>query len=122
LQSDGGTRCASINAATLALIDAGVPMREFVVACAAGFYENVPLMDLNFYEDSSGGPDMPVAILSKSNKITLLQMDSKLHLDTFEKVLDCAVEGCHRTYEILYAHVKERTQQLVNARGGGGAI
>jgi len=61
---------------------------------------------------------MPVAILPKSNKITLLQMDSKLHLDTFERVLECAMEGCQKTYEILYAHVKERTQQLVSSRGG----
>jgi len=122
LQADGGTRCASINATTLALIDGGIPMKEFVVACAAGCYENVPLMDLNYFEDSSGAPDMPVAIYAKSNKIALLQMDSKLHLDTFEKVLECAIEGCHKTYEMLYAHVKERTQQLVNSRGGGGAI
>ena len=36
LQADGGTRCASITAAALALADAGVPMRDLVVACAAG--------------------------------------------------------------------------------------
>jgi len=117
LQADGGTRCAAINAATLALIDAGIPMRDFVVACAAGCADTVPLMDLNYYEDSSGGPDMPVALLPKSNKITLLQMDSKLHLDTFEKVLTCGIEGCHKTYEVLLTQVKERTQRLVNARG-----
>jgi len=92
-------------------------MRDFVVACAAGCAYTVPLMDLNYYEDSSGGPDMPVALLPKSNKITLLQMDSKLHLDTFEKVLACGVEGCHKTYEVLLTQVKERTQRLVNARG-----
>jgi len=74
-------------------------------------------MDLNYYEDSSGAPDMPVAILPKSNKITLLQMDSKLPLDTFEKVLKCGVEGCQKTYEILLSHVKERTQRLVDSRG-----
>ena len=60
---------------------------------------------------------MPVAILPKANKITLLQMDSKLHLDTFEKVLECAIEGCQKTYEILFNHVRERTQSLINARG-----
>eukprot|EP01125_Pyxidicula_operculata_P009606 TRINITY_DN3156_c0_g2_i1.p1 TRINITY_DN3156_c0_g2~~TRINITY_DN3156_c0_g2_i1.p1 ORF type:complete len:245 (-),score=31.12 TRINITY_DN3156_c0_g2_i1:600-1334(-) len=117
LQADGGTRCASINAATLALIDAGIPMKDFVVACAAGCADNVPLMDLNYYEDSSGAPDMPVAILPKSGKITLIQMDSKLHLDTFEKVLACAIEGAKKTYDVIVSHVRERTQQLVNSRG-----
>jgi exosome complex component RRP41 len=118
LQADGGTRCASINAATLALIDAGIPMRDFVVACSAGCFDGTPLMDLNYLEDSSVvSPDMPVAILPKSNKITMLQMDSKLHIDTFEKVLKCAVEGCHKIYEILSTKVKERTQSLVSSRG-----
>lgn len=81
-----GTRCACINAACLAIIDAGIPMRDFVVACAAGYYDKTPLVDLNFYEDSSGSPDMPVAIFPKSGTITMLQMDSKLHTETFESV------------------------------------
>lgn len=34
LQSDGGEAVAAINAATLAVIDAGVAMRDYVVACA----------------------------------------------------------------------------------------
>jgi exosome complex component RRP41 len=117
LQSDGGAKCASINAACLALIDAGVPMRDFVVSCSAGFYDKSPLLDLNYYEDSSGSPDMPVAILPKSGDVTLLQMDSKMSIDTFEEVLQCAVQGCQRIYEILLAVVKERTQTLLNCRG-----
>ena len=37
LQSDGGTLCACINAATMALVDAGIPMQDLVVACSAGY-------------------------------------------------------------------------------------
>jgi len=117
LQSDGGTRSAAINAATLALIDAGIPMLDFVVACTVGCVDNIPLIDLNFYEEGSGTPDMPIALLPKSNNIILLQMDSKLPLDTFEKVLKGAVEGCQRTYDILLAIVKARTLKLVESRG-----
>jgi exosome complex component RRP41 len=36
LAADGGTRCAAVNAVSLALAHAGVPMRDLVVACAAG--------------------------------------------------------------------------------------
>ena len=39
LQADGGTRCAAINAALLALADAGIPMRDMVAACAAGYLD-----------------------------------------------------------------------------------
>ena len=36
LADDGGRLCAAINAATLALMDAGIPMKDFCVGCAAG--------------------------------------------------------------------------------------
>ena len=51
LQADGGTRCAAINAAFLALASAGVPMRDTIAACAAGYLDATPLLDLNYAED-----------------------------------------------------------------------
>jgi len=36
LQADGGSRCAALDAAAVALADAGIPMRDMVSACAAG--------------------------------------------------------------------------------------
>lgn len=39
-----GNRCASINAATMALIDAGIPMKDFVCACSASYIEDTPLL------------------------------------------------------------------------------
>ncbi|WVZ98610.1 LOW QUALITY PROTEIN: hypothetical protein U9M48_044025 [Paspalum notatum var. saurae] len=73
LQADGGTRSACINAATLALADAGIPMRDIVTSCSAGYLCSTPLLDLNYIEDSAGGPDVTVGILTKMDKVTLLQ-------------------------------------------------
>lgn len=56
-------------------------------SCAAGCIEGVPILDLNYLEDSSGSPDLPVAILPQSEKVVMCQMDSKLPMDMFEKVL-----------------------------------
>lgn len=39
-----GTRSACINAATLALADAGVPMRDIVTSCSAGYLNSTPLL------------------------------------------------------------------------------
>ncbi len=50
IQSDGGDRAAAINATTLALSNAGIPMQDFVMACTAGFVDNTPLLDLNHTE------------------------------------------------------------------------
>ncbi|KAF0911772.1 hypothetical protein E2562_012279 [Oryza meyeriana var. granulata] len=78
LQADAGTRAACINAATLALADAGIPMRDIVTSCSAGYLCSTPLLDLNYIEDSAGGPDVTVGILAKMDKVTLLQV-TKYH-------------------------------------------
>ena len=44
LQTDGGAVCAAINAVTLAVQDAGIPMLDFVVACTAGYLERTTLV------------------------------------------------------------------------------
>jgi exosome complex component RRP41 len=112
LQADGGTRCAAINAATLALIDAGIPLVDFVVACAVGYIDETPILDLNYLEDSSGNPDIPVAIFPKTNKIAMLQMDSKLPLDKLEKVLTVAIDGCQRIYQHMVDVTRNNAQNL----------
>ncbi|KAJ7533229.1 hypothetical protein O6H91_13G038500 [Diphasiastrum complanatum] len=112
LQADGGTRSACINAAALALADAGIPMRDLVASCAAGFLNNTPLL-----EDSGGGPDVTVGVFPKLDKISLLQMDSKLPIDLFEKVLELATEGAKATAEYMRERLSENTRQLVSARG-----
>ena len=74
LQADGGTRCAAINAALLALADAGVPLRDMVAACAAGYLDKTPILDMNYLEDAGGGPDVVVGAHMSSGVIVLLQV------------------------------------------------
>ena len=50
LQADGGVRAAAINAAVLAIIDAGIPMKDTMAACSAGFLDDTALLDLNYME------------------------------------------------------------------------
>lgn len=117
LQADGGTRSACINAATLALADAGIPMRDLVTSCSAGYLNNTPLLDLNYLEDSAGGPDVTLGILPKVDKVTLLQSDAKLPIDTFENVMQLAVEGCKAIAKYIREVLLERTRELEQLRG-----
>ncbi|GBG88023.1 hypothetical protein CBR_g46394 [Chara braunii] len=94
LETDGGTRSACINAATLALADAGIPMRDLVAACAAGYLNGTPLIDMNSLEETGGGPDLTVGLQPKLDKVSLLQMDSRLPIDVFEKTFNLAMDGC----------------------------
>jgi len=108
LQADGGTRCASITAAALAIADAGVPMRDLVVACAAGKVEDTVVLDLYDAEDKLGSADVPVAYMPNLNAITLLQMDGILTPDEFEKAVSIAIDGCKKIYTMQKEALKTK--------------
>jgi exosome complex component RRP41 len=114
LQFDGGTTQICINAATLALIDAGIPMSDYVCACSAGCIENEAILDLNFTEESYDTPELSVALLPKSDKVTLLQMESRLHVDKFESVMELAAKGCKEVYDALDQEVRSNMKELLN--------
>jgi exosome complex component RRP41 len=100
LQADGGSRCAGIAAASVALADAGINMRDLVSACAAGRLGDKIVLDINDLEDKEGDADMPVAYLPNMEQITLLQLDGKLSSSQFNECLNKAIDGCKLVYEI----------------------
>jgi len=108
LQADGGTRCASITAASLSLADAGIPMRDLVVACAAGKVDDTVVLDLMDTEDKIGTADVPVALMPNLNAITLLQMDGILTLEEFENAVNLAIEGCRKIYALQKEALKTK--------------
>lgn len=99
LQADAGTRTAAINAATLALADAGIPMKGLVSACAVGKVDGQLVLDLNKPEDNYGQADLPVA-MTQDGEITLLQMDGHLTPEELEESLEMAKKGCQQILEI----------------------
>ncbi|NIO37918.1 exosome complex exonuclease Rrp41, partial [Candidatus Bathyarchaeota archaeon] len=108
LQADGGTRCASITAASLALADAGIPMRDMVTACAAGKIDDTIVLDLNDTEDKKGTADIPVALMPNFNAVTLLQMDGILAYPEFEKAVNLALKGCRQIHNLQKEALKAR--------------
>ena len=76
VQGDGGTRTASITGAFMALADACfwmrrqkmiecVPIKDFIAAISVGIYQNVPVLDLNYIEDSKADVDMNVVMVGR---------------------------------------------------------
>jgi len=108
LEADGGTRTASINAATVALVDAGIPMRDLVVSCAAGKYEGRLVVDLGDYEDKKGEADVPVAYMPKLDRVTLLQMDGILTPEEVNECVKLAIDGCKQIYEVQREALKKK--------------
>ena len=108
LQADGGTRCAALDAASVALVDAGIPMRDLVCACAAGKAADTLILDVNNEEDQAGQADMPIGYMPNLGQITLLQLDGVLTPDEFKKCVEIGIDGCKQIYEIQKNSLREK--------------
>ncbi|HEY6821922.1 MAG TPA: ribonuclease PH [Burkholderiales bacterium] len=82
LQADGGTRTAAITGAFVALHDAlswlkgkgllaQLPIRDFVAAVSVGIFQGVPVLDLDYAEDSACGTDMNVVMTAAGGFVEL---------------------------------------------------
>ena len=87
IQADAGTRTAAINAAAVALADAGVPMRDMVSSVAIGKIDGKYVVDLAGKEEDASDCDLPVAVMAESGKVSLLQMDGSLTAKDVKEML-----------------------------------
>ena len=108
LQADAGTRVAGITAASLALADAGIPMRDLIVGCAAGKVDGVVVLDLNKEEDNYGEADVPMAILPRSREIALLQMDGDMTYEELKSAMDMAMEAAQSIHKMQIEALKRK--------------
>ena len=69
-------------------------------------------LDLNYIEESSDTSEVTIAMLPKSSKITLAQMESRLHVDKLEEVFKLAGEGCKQMYEVMDKTIRDRAEDL----------
>jgi exosome complex component RRP41 len=103
-----GTRTAAINAAAVALADAGIEMKDLVTAIACGKADGKIVLDLNEAEDNYGEADMPIALMPRTKQITLLQMDGQLTKEEINKMLELAFSACEQIYAKQSAALKEK--------------
>jgi exosome complex component RRP41 len=115
LSSDGSVLAALLNASTLALIDAGIPMKDYVCACTAGSTSSYssndesadPLLDLNAQEELEL-PFLTVGTLGGSDSVSVLVMETKVQVGRLEGMLAVGVDGCKQVREVLDGVVRER--------------
>lgn len=112
VESDGGTRVTGINAAALALADAGIPMKGMVSATASGIVDDTVVLDVNGLEDKKGNADIPIATINGGDEITLLQMDGDISKETLDEALSLAKKGCSDLYEQQRAALLEKYESI----------
>jgi len=110
IQSDGGLPWACFNACSLALMDAGVPMRDLCVACGVGFVDQTVLVDPNSSEsmvfgNSSSGGELWMAIAPREMKVVCCSFIGKISPATLEVLTSSAEEGCKQMFHVLSSYV-----------------
>jgi ribonuclease PH len=106
LQADGGTRCASITGSMVALADAIAwlrdkgavtqdPLRDFVAAVSVGIVGGVPVLDLDYVEDSGCDTDMNVVMTGAGRFVEIQGTAEKVAFtrEEMSRLLDLSAEG-----------------------------
>ncbi|HIH11564.1 TPA: exosome complex exonuclease Rrp41 [Candidatus Woesearchaeota archaeon] len=107
-QTDAGTRCAAISAASMALAVAGIPMKDLVSSVAVGKVDDKVVVDLDYMEEhieefnpesaAASVADIPVAMIHNTKEVTLLQMDGKVSKEDLIYALELAKKGIEQVY------------------------
>ena len=116
LQADGGTRTAAITGAFVALHDAvswmrtrkiiaDTPIRDFVAAVSVGLHRGVPVLDLDYAEDSSCDCDMNVVMTGNGG---FVEVQGTAEGEPFSRAqLDALLALAQRGTGELFAHQKK---------------
>ncbi len=109
-QTDAGTRCAAITAASMALAHAGIPMKDLISAVAVGEVDGTVVADLNYDEEAYDAvvSDIPVAMTANKKEITLLQMDGEISKASLIKALEMAAIATEKIYQVQKAALKNK--------------
>ena len=126
-QTDAGSRCCGINAAAIALADAGIPMKDIVAAVAVGRADGQVIVDLDYEEEhlhefieveSQEVADIPVAMIPSTSEITLLQMDGIIPKEDLMRAIGKAKDAIMKISEIQRNALKEKYEESGNYEAG----
>lgn len=133
-----GVLQTAINAVTLALVDAGIPMNDYICATSAGLVDDMAILgtpqtlthfltvDLNSTEEADI-PHVTIATLGKSEKITLVQVspwrrisaesesERAFPMQSFETLLSLALSGCEKVHGMMVQTTRERSQHILQS-------
>lgn len=112
LEANAGTRCAGLIAASVALADAGIPIKDLISAVACGKVNGQIVVDLSKEEDNNGEADLPIAIIPRTGEIVLMQMDGHLTEEEFYTALDLGINACKKIYELQKEALKRKYMEV----------
>lgn len=125
-QTDAGSRCAGICAASMALADAGLVMEDLVCSVSVGHIDNTLLVDLDYNEEAFDGvvADIPLAVIPRTGEYTLLQMDGIIEKEDLFKAMELAKKAMDQIYEAQKNALKEKymTESVMAEKAVQGGV
>lgn len=123
LSQDGSILAAALNAATLALIDAGIPMSDYIAACTVGSTagmsekeeESDPVLDVNGLEENEL-PFLTVGSTGDGDRVNCLVMETKCQVARLEGMLSVGLDGCRQIRGILDGVVRAHGRKLLQGK------
>lgn len=115
ISDDGGRLSAAINATTLALIDASIPMVDFCCSCTGVDH----LVDLNRREETS---QVIVSMLPQRGKIVSVLSQARTTYNELEQVIETTCDGCRSIFDVMQNAVREHATKLLSAKMGQATL
>ncbi|MDG2090722.1 MAG: ribonuclease PH [Gammaproteobacteria bacterium] len=116
IQADGGTRTASITGACVALVDAlsvmqeqgrikQSPLKQMIASVSVGIYKGVPVLDLDYLEDSSAETDMNVVMTDNGGFIEVQGTgeDGEFSAEELSQLISLAQNGIVQLFSVQHA-------------------
>ncbi|WP_027389573.1 ribonuclease PH [Chrysiogenes arsenatis] len=126
LQADGGTRCAAINGACVALADAidillerqkitTSPLCDTVGAISAGIYQDWPILDLDYLEDSTAMVDMNFVMTGRGLLVEVqgTAEEKPFSKDDMDTMYQLGSDGIAQISALQYHHLPQRVQEAL---------
>ena len=112
-QADAGTRAAGINAAAMALADAGMPMTDLITSIAVGKVSDKIVVDLDKDEEDheDGATDLPMAMSTRTGEITLLQMDGNMTQKEIKEAIEMGKKACIEIKKVQVEALKAKYKE-----------
>ncbi|UCD20638.1 MAG: exosome complex exonuclease Rrp41 [archaeon] len=113
IEADASTRCAAVNAASMALANAGIPMKELIGSVSGGKLGKTIIVDLTKDEEDykikeeKAATDVATAFLGRSGKLSLLHMDGDLNTKELKEALELSKKTCLNIVEIQKKALKK---------------
>ena len=109
-QADASTRCAGINAASMALAHAGISMKDLVASVSIGKMDKQLVIDVDKdeedYEEGEGATDVAVSFAG-GKELTHIQLDGKINAQELKDATEMGKKACVEIIEIQRKALKD---------------